>query len=303
MKKIDNIEQFDDLLKQQFDSFAPEPPAEVWQSLSQHTAMGNASATSKFVSAVKSISVASKAIMFSLFVTSIGASVVILSEDKIVQFSNSSNVQAPALKDNPSIVDEPYIVDERPIIPPNSDLIFERKHQLSKPIIAEKSIMFENGIAQKSSNIENEELKAELRSSVNETPQLPTLVEKVILKTPIVENVTIIEPELITQTSTLADVDTLIAPEIPNTFTPGDDDNLNKEFVIKIENESTYRLRIFDSKANMVFESFKKEIRWNGQHFKSGENCEPGKYFYMFDYQYKGIEEFRQKSGFILLTR
>jgi gliding motility-associated-like protein len=302
LKKIDNIEQFDDLLKQQFDSFAPEPPAEVWQSLSQHPAMGNASATSKFVSAVKSMSVASKAIMFSLFVTSIGASVVILSEDKIVQVSNSSNVQAPALKDNPSIVDEPYIVDERPIIPPNSDLIFERKHQLSKPI-AEKSIMFENGIAQKSSNIENEELKAELRSSVNETPQLPTLVEKVIVKTPIVENVTIIEPELITQTSTLADVDTLIAPEIPNTFTPGDDDNLNKEFVIKIENESTYRLRIFDSKANMVFESCKKEIRWNGQHFKSGENCESGKYFYMFDYQYKGIEKLRQKSGFILLTR
>jgi gliding motility-associated-like protein len=302
LKKIDNIEQFDDLLKQQFDSFAPEPPAEVWQSLSQHTAMGNASVTSKFFSAVKSMSFASKAIMFSLFVTSIGASVVILSEDKIVQFSNSSNVQAPALKDNPSIVDEPYIVDERPIIPPNSDLIFERKHKLSKPI-AEKSIMFENGIAQKSSNIENEELKAELRSSVNETPQLPALVEKVIVKTPLVENVTIIEPELITQTSTLADVDTLIAPEIPNTFTPGDDDNLNKEFVIKIENESTYRLRIFDSKANMVFESFKKEIRWNGQHFKSGENCEPGKYFYMFDYQYKGIEEFRQKSGFILLTR
>lgn len=302
MKKIDNIEQFDDLLKQQFDSFAPEPPAEVWQSLSQQPTIGNTSTASKFVSAVKSVSIASKAIMFSVFVTSIGASVVILSEDKIVQFSNSSNVQAPALKDNPSIVDEPYIVDERPIIPPNSDLIFERKHQLSKPI-AEKSIMFENGIAQKSSNIENEELNAELRSSVNETPQLPTLVEKVILKTPIVENVTIIEPELITQTSTLADVDTLIAPEIPNTFTPGDDDNLNKEFVIKIENESTYRLRIFDSKANMVFESFKKETRWNGQHFKSGENCEPGKYFYMFDYQYKGIEEFRQKSGFILLTR
>jgi gliding motility-associated-like protein len=302
LKKIDNIEQFDDLLKQQFDSFAPEPPAEVWQSLSQQPTIGNTSTASKFVSAVKSVSIASKAIMFSVFVTSIGASVVILSEDKIVQFSNSSNVQAPALKDNPSIVDEPYIVDERPIIPPNSDLIFERKHQLSKPI-AEKSIMFENGIAQKSSNIENEELNAELRSSVNETPQLPTLVEKVILKTPIVENVTIIEPELITQTSTLADVDTLIAPEIPNTFTPGDDDNLNKEFVIKIENESTYRLRIFDSKANMVFESFKKETRWNGQHFKSGENCEPGKYFYMFDYQYKGIEEFRQKSGFILLTR
>jgi gliding motility-associated-like protein len=139
---------------------------------------------------------------------------------------------------------------------------------------------------------------------VTETQQGQTQDEKTIVKTATVENISINEPEVNTQTpNTILDIDTLIAPEIPNTFTPGDDDNLNKEFVIKIDNESTYRLRVFDSKANLVFESFKKEIRWNGQHLKSGENCESGNYFYIFDYQYKCAKELRQKSGNILLTR
>lgn len=303
MKKIDNIEQFDDLLKKQFDSFAPEPPAEVWQNLSQHHSIANTSAASKFVSAVKSMSIFSKAIIALAVIVASLTSVLLLQENKPKQAKNSSNIIPPKLEATVKIDNGLKVVEESPLNTSISNS--DKTVQGEMPIFENSTIDFvETGKLPKPSSLESHELRTVVKPLVTETQQGQTQVEKTIVKTATIENISINEPEVNTQTpNTILDIDTLIAPEIPNTFTPGDDDNLNKEFVIKIDNESTYRLRVFDSKANLVFESFKKEIRWNGQHLKSGENCESGNYFYIFDYQYKCAKELRQKSGNILLTR
>ena len=307
MKKIDNIEQFDDLLKQQFDSFAPEPPAEVWQSLSQHSVIGNTSLASKFASAVKSMSIVSKAIIALAVVVATASSVWFLQEDKPKEALITPIIQSPKTEESPKISDVPETTEKVPATISNSNA--QPKSMEQVPIASvEKKLdnNAENVGIDKSSSLVNQETKADLKPLVNVAPQVQNQVEKVIVKAPLGETVSVKEPETINQpikTNTLSDVDTLIVPDIPNIFTPGDDDKLNKEFVIKIENESTYRLRVFDSKANLVFESFKKELHWNGQHFKTGENCESGNYFYIFDYQCKGAKELRQKSGYIVLTR
>ncbi len=305
MKKIDNIEQFDDLLKKQFDSFAPEPPVEVWQNLSQHHSIANTSAASKFVSVVKSMSIVSKAIITLAVIVVSATSVLRLQEDKPIQASNSSIITSPKIEETVKIDKGLKAAEASPLNASISKYYSDRKEHGEMPILKKINNDFvETDNESKPSSHESHELRTDLKTLVTETQQGQNQVEKDIVKTQIVENISVKEPELTTQTpNTIQDIDTLIAPEIPNTFTPGDDDNLNKEFLIKIENESTYRLRVFDSKANLVFESFKKEIRWNGQHFKSGENCESGKYFYIFDYQCKGAKELRQKSGYIVLTR
>ena len=307
MKKIDNIEQFDDLLKQQFDSFAPEPPVQVWKNLSQNPAIGNISVASKFVSAVKSMSLVSKAIMALAVVGASAVSVALLKVDKPKQISNNTIKQVPAIGQNPNVLEEPKV--------PNDDLKIKIKNgaqtKSATPITSYKVEKYnkdktENDLVEKSLGLTNQELKTELKPIANETPERQSQAEKIISKLTIAENPSTKEHEFntsATYANSFLDVDTIIAPDIPNTFTPGDDDNLNKEFVIKIENESIYRLRVFDSKANLVFESFKKETHWNGQHFKTGENCESARYFYIFDYQYKGAKELRQESGYILLTR
>ena len=307
MKKIDNIEHFDDLLKQQFNSFAPEPPAEVWQNLSQHHAIGNTSVASKFVSAVKSMSIVSKAIIALAFVVVSATSVLLLQENKPLQTSNHTINTLPKVDEDTKIVNPTKAIEDKPSTEAFTKSYNQRGLQVENKIIEKYNTnTVETKIVQEASSIENKELKADSKPSIIETQQGQTQVEKTIVKSPKLESNSIKEPETLNQTNktiALSDVDTSIAPEIPNTFTPGDDDNFNKEFVIKIDNENTYRLRVFDSKANLVFESFKKEVRWNGQHFKSGENCESGKYFYIFDYQYKGAKELRQKTGNILLTR
>lgn len=307
MKKIDNIEQFDDLLKQQFDSFAPEPPIEVWQNLSQNPAIGNTSATSKFVSNVKSLSFVSKGIITLVVIVGATVSVILLKEDKPRLTSNILIITPLKVEEKNIIENKLKAFEENSVSASVSNADSDRKVQEEKQINEkDKNANIENNLAQKSSSIENQELRTEIKPILIETPQGQTQVEKSIVKAPINESISIRESETNNQPSrtiTLADVDTLMVPEIPNTFTPGDDDNFNKEFIIKIENENTYRLRVFDTRANLVFESFKKEMHWNGQHIKSGENCESGKYFYIFDYQYKGAKELLQKSGYLYLTR
>lgn len=307
MKKIDNIEQFDNLLKQQFDSFAPEPPAEVWQNLSQHPAIGNPSAASKLVSTVKSMSFVTKAIISLGVIVATAISVILIQEEKPKQAVGTEKSFSPNLIEENNIEKESNVSEGKsPIsafdVAPSPQKVKSDKQAVERRIADN----LENSKESTSSNIEYQEPKTELKLPLTETHLPQSQVEKNVVHAPVNETNNVNEIENNTQVSksnSTLDVDTSLVPEIPNTFTPGDDDNYNKEFVIKIDNESIYRLRVFDSKANLIFESFKKELRWNGQHFKSGENCESGKYFYIFDYQYKGAKELRQKSGYILLTR
>ncbi|MEI6881562.1 MAG: hypothetical protein WCK82_09550 [Bacteroidota bacterium] len=160
MKKIDNIEQFDDLLKQQFDSFAPEPPVEVWKNLSQNPAIGNISVASKFVSAVKSMSIVSKAIIALAVVGAGAASVALLQVDKPKQISNNTIKQVPAIGQNPNVLEEPKV--------PNDDLKIKIKNDAqtksATPITSykvEKHIKdkTENDLVEKSLGLINQELK------------------------------------------------------------------------------------------------------------------------------------------------
>lgn len=308
MKKIDNIEQLDDLLKQQFDSYAPEPPAEVWQSISQQQIIGNSSTvTSKFVSTLKSVSMLTKVIITIASIVASSIAVVVLQEDKSTQTAHTvqTQIHRPEIQDNTekyantnqleSIEKQSSSPNQpKPAKPTSSDMVISSTPK-EEPTYTPKTPSLE----------ESSDLKSEVKPQVIESQHNQTDPDKSAVKSNVNEITIYKETETINQSNKIAlsDTDTLNTPDIPNTFTPGDDDNLNKEFVIKIDNENLYRLRVFDTKANLVFESFKKELRWNGQHFKTGENCESGKYFYIFDYQYKGAKELRQKSGYIFLTR
>lgn len=96
--------------------------------------------------------------------------------------------------------------------------------------------------------------------------------------------------------------DEFLKPNIPNVFTPNAD-GYNDEFVITIENELVYDLKIVDAKGNVVFESKDKSVHWNGVHQKSGNHCEPALYVYAFRYQVKGMKEPKVEQGFVLLKQ
>lgn len=91
-----------------------------------------------------------------------------------------------------------------------------------------------------------------------------------------------------------------LKPNIPNVFTPNND-GYNDEFVITIEDEILYDLKIVDIKGNIIFESKDKNIHWKGEFQKNGNMCDPGIYIYAFRYQLKGMNEPKTIQGEILL--
>ena len=92
-------------------------------------------------------------------------------------------------------------------------------------------------------------------------------------------------------------------PQIPNVFTPFNHDGYNDEFVITIDNETVYELKITDQVGKTVFESKNKTKVWNGTNAYNGTTCEPGIYMVTLKYQLKGMQVPEVYNGLLLLKQ
>jgi gliding motility-associated-like protein len=90
-----------------------------------------------------------------------------------------------------------------------------------------------------------------------------------------------------------------IVLDIPNAFTPNED-NTNDYFTIGCNYPpQNYKITIVSRWGNTVFESYDIENSWDGR--TSGEYCSPGVYYYVIQYQNNGKTE--TKNGFLHLFR
>jgi gliding motility-associated-like protein len=86
------------------------------------------------------------------------------------------------------------------------------------------------------------------------------------------------------------------SPFVPNVFSPNGD-GVNDRFVIVIEQETLYFLRIYDQKGNVLFESDNRQNTWDGRDRRTGMMCAQGMYIYEFTYQLKGASKPVVKRG------
>jgi gliding motility-associated-like protein len=94
---------------------------------------------------------------------------------------------------------------------------------------------------------------------------------------------------------------------IPNVFTPDNNDNLNDAFDIDMINMEEYELSIYNRWGQVVFRSNYDGVRndgvnWTGK-TKSGTDCPEGTYFYIFKYKFKCQETKNRTNGIITLIR
>lgn len=88
---------------------------------------------------------------------------------------------------------------------------------------------------------------------------------------------------------------------VPNVFSPTDD-GYNDEFYVDILGETHFELSIYNRWGRRVFRTEDPDEPWNGKIDNTGEECEPGTYYYVVTYQHVGGVE-QKTEGTVNLFR
>ena len=294
----------DDLLKQEMEHLSPEPPADMWQSISNQlpdvvttsstTTIG--AAKTVFGVSLKSVVIAAAAIATS----AIGYVIYNSSNNNPSNTSEATNgtigetlPEVKTVDENPTS-EELTSINQTTMLPKTISSPTNKKHQnkittfddlpddeVPVDMPAPKS-------TQSNKDLVNNE---EIVSVKQEQQNVQTNTEKSLQENKQASNYS---------TTQSTSSEEFLKPNIPNVFTPNND-GYNDEFVITIENELLYDLKITDAKGNVVFESRDKNKHWNGTNQRNGETCEPGVYVLAFSYQLKGMSEPKIEKGLILL--
>jgi len=291
---MSNKINIDDLLKQEMGNLSSEPPADMWQSISNQ--LPHATLPPTQVSAVKTIvGVSLKSATITL------ASLAVASVAYLLLLSNPTPPKA--LENN--LIKAEQLLASTPNLMQNQltqTIQAPQEPKGSSKQKAIKNVFHVNGdISDETAAIDypasfsspiNEIVNVENGAQINEQQNgVENNTEKIQQEKKEMSN-----NSLIPNTT----IDEFSKPNIPNVFTPNND-GYNDEFVITIENELLYDIKITDDKGNVVFESRDKNKHWNGINQRNGEACEPGVYVLAFGYQLKGMSETKVEKGLILL--
>jgi gliding motility-associated-like protein len=82
-----------------------------------------------------------------------------------------------------------------------------------------------------------------------------------------------------------------------------DADGINDEFEIVMGQTQFYRIRIYNLKGQLIFESDKQNQHWKGTNQENGQIVETGAYRYVLEYQIKEQAKPSMAVGYIYLNR
>jgi gliding motility-associated-like protein len=88
----------------------------------------------------------------------------------------------------------------------------------------------------------------------------------------------------------------------PNVFTPNND-GIDDKYVIDLEGEKFYNLKIYNYNNELVFESNDKNNNWDGLNYKNGQACNSGTYFGIFEFKLTNEDKISRRMTKIKLIR
>lgn len=305
----DNI-NLDELLKQELGGLSPEPPADVWQAINNSLPTPSPAATGVQGGISLTAKVAGVIITTAAVVATVAYMVVNKPEaDTSKTTKTTAVVPSPVLDENNTQEEEsqpqsPSIQSISTIKASETESRVKQKSWRTAPKNSEEHKkgslrIVEHAIDRGDSEVKKNEVHNSSNTTDKSNENQKTEADE--RKEQESRNSRNIEDGNNVNATTSGD-EAFARPDIPNVFTPNND-GFNDEYVIVIDDEVLYDLKITDVKGNVVFESHDKNIHWKGINPKTGNICEPGFYVLAFRYQVKGMKEPKVVQGRLLLKQ
>lgn len=298
---MNNKINLDDLLKEEMGNLSPEPPANLWQNISSKLPDVATTSSTTTAAAKTVVGVSVKSAVIAVATIAAGAVGYVLytsSNNKPSNNTQNSTVNETQYEvktgDKNQIAEEVTLTKQTAVLPETTSTKKHKKVQnkiIARGDFPEEEVLVDFSAPTSTQNnkklLQNEEVVSVTADQQNTKTNTEDLQQ---------ENTHVPNSSITPNTAS----EEFLKPNIPNVFTPNND-GYNDEFVITIENEVLYDLKITDAKGNVIFESKDKNKHWNGTNQKSGEYCEPGVYVMAFRYQLNGMKEPKVEKGLILL--
>lgn len=299
------MDKLDKILKDSFEGFTPDAPAGLWNGIEQGIDSGAATSgwAGKSLTSFKNLGWFAKTLLIGALPIA-GALYLVFQHPEPAVQPVVQSIQKPGLEQL-----EPNAEDAKQTAPQvtATGITKEKLQASSKGKTTEEFVRLQQPVtpeeAKHFSDVLTNQPQAQATEHKNETKPEPSQVAANAQGTETeVESANehveskVAEPQTVNTFSGEEHV------KIPNIFTPNGD-GANDRYEVKIDYERTFAIRIYDLKGKMVFESTDKSLCWDGNHYRSGQQCEAGRYYAEIDYQLNGQNEPVRKKVFINLTR
>lgn len=306
------MNNLDKILKEQMEQFAPEAP-NVWAGIetgiknnasSSNAGSGNAAVGSKIgIGILKVLAIASLPAAFIAY--------------SYLANPNTDNKQAVVATQQQEVKEQPELLSPVPMVvgpiekeTTTNETSFNTNHQ-NKTNTKNASKAYEptNNNAETLNNqtnnyIPNQEISA--TPVITQTEAKPKTDNPQILQSDLKDESNLneeIESSKKDEEAERPKEESLVTvKKIPTFFSPNND-GVNDKYLVEIEGEKYYNLKIYNMQNELVFESSDKWNNWDGIHFKNGQVCAAGIYYGILMYKGADSADLKTLKTPITLTR
>jgi gliding motility-associated-like protein len=299
------LNNLDEILKQQMQDFAPEAP-NIWAGIEQGI-QANAAAQSGVAGGKVVFSKLALTVIKVTAILAIPASVATYfytknsKKENIERESKVAELKVPIAVNSPEInLDETQVTDK-----PKETFTNNEKYVSNNLIKTQEAHINDNFIEHKV-NVENKQQEGLNNKNLEQTVT-PLVV------TEIITNPTIPEIDLDDKIDSIENIENNFEAtetnknesafiKTPNVLTPNND-GLNDRYVIEIEGEKLFNLKIYNFNNELVFESNDKNFTWDGVSQKTGQACNSGIYYGVLNFKFINNDKLQTQMTKIKLIR
>jgi gliding motility-associated-like protein len=299
------LNNLDEILKQQMQDFAPDAP-NIWAGIEQGM-QANAAAQSGLAG--------SKVVLSKLALTVIKVTAILAIPTSVATYFYTKNSKKENIERESKVAElkVPIAVNSREISLDKTQVTDKPKQTftnnekyVSNSLIKTQDAYINDNFIEHKLNVENKQQEGLNNKNLEQT------VTPIVV-TEIIANPTIPEIDLDDKIDSIENIENNFEAtetyknesafiKTPNVLTPNND-GLNDRYVIEIEGEKLFNLKIYNFNNELVFESNDKNFTWDGVSQKTGQPCNSGVYYGVLNFKFINSDKLQTQMTKIKLIR